>query len=166
METKKLKLKQVYDMFGCNKKLNLEEIFNILLYSIVEIGYNDTITITSYSEDAINQVYLHFYYKKNEIKNMLLKYLETPVSMSEAKKLDDFMLIMKKETETYKSIPWYQIVSKIKALKNYKKTANKTVRIEKVFQLLKYRAVYQLNISVADLKNRFYKYAETFANEI
>lgn len=167
MKTTKLTLEQVYDMFGCNEKpLNLEEIFNILLCSIAEIGYYDASTITSYTDDAIYQKCVYFYPKMSEVKNRLPKYLDVEVSMLKAKKLDDLMFTMKKETEAYHAVPWYQIVSKIKAMRTYKKTANKTVRIEKVFRLLEYRAVYRCNMSVADLRKRFYAYADEFSNKL
>ncbi len=167
MHTTKLTLEQVYDMFGCNEKpLNLEEIFNILLCSIVEIGYYDASTITSSTDDAIYQKYVYFYPKMSEVKNRLPKYLDRSVSMLEAQKLDDMMVVMKEETNKYQSVPWYKVFAKLQAKQIYKKTANKTVPIESVFRLLEYRAVYRCNMSVADLRKRFYAYAEEFSNKL
>ncbi len=167
MVTTKLTLEQVYEMFGSNEKsLNLEEVFNVLLCSIVEIGYCDVDTILSSTDDAVYQKCMYFYPKIKEVKNRLPKYLDVKVSMSEAKKLDDLMFVMKNETEAYRAVPWYRLISKLEARRLYKKTANKTVRIEKVFRLLEYRAVYRLNMSVADLRKRFYAYADEFADKI
>ena len=76
------------------------------------------------------------------------------------------MFVMKAETDKYKSVPWYKILTKLQAKQIYKKTADKTVRIEKVFRLLEYRAVYRCNMSVADLRKRFYSYADEFSKKL
>lgn len=167
MGTKQLTLEQVYEMFGGNEKsLNLEEVFDILLCSIVEIGYFDSCNLASSMDDTMYQKFMHFYPKIKEVKNVLPKYLEVNVSIHEAKKLDELMLVMKEETDKYRSVPWYKILAKLYAKQIYKKTADMTVPIEEVFRLLEYRAVYRCNMSVADLHKRFYEYAEKFSNRL
>ena len=168
-KSRTLTLEQVYDLFGLKESehsLDLERIFNVLLCSIVEINYVDADMISSTTDDAIYQKALYFYPAMREAEKRLPNYLDVKLSMAEVRKLDDWMFRMHSEIEKYNAVPWYKFIAKVKALKKYRKVAMKSVKIEKVFRFLEYRAMVRLNMSVADLRIKFRSYAKEFVEKL
>lgn len=163
-----LSYEQLYQLFGYKTPLDLEKIFDMLLFSISvvdtkTVGYSPMRTIDN-GTNLLPEVYVYLYPQLKASKAELPKYLGKPYAYKEMLRIDARMrLLQMKKLET-KQISWYKFWKKIKAYQEICNLSEPQVDIQLAFQLLEYRAK-QEGISKKELHTQFRQYAETYPIE-
>lgn len=159
-----LSYEQLYRLFGYKKEVNLEEVFDVLLYSISELSSAHIIIYPSRHicfDYPAETTAVYIYRELKATKNSLPKYLEQSHPFRAMLRIDARLRTLEIKMKELADIKWYQF----KRWKNKRKEvffiSEQKVRIEDVFGYLEYRAR-QEKISPSNLYKKFKEFAENY----
>lgn len=161
--------KQLYQLFGYRKEMELERIFDALLYSISEINPDNLhyapATATPYNEALpflADVVYLYPELKK--ARYSLPQYLGKRYSPKRMQQINGQLKKLDQVVNSRRQTPWYRWMKRQKLSQKIAELGSEKIDIQTVFQFFDYRAKEE-KINRDALHCRFKTYAETFPIE-
>ena len=159
--------KQLYQLFGYKRELNLEEIFSSLLYSIAPVDYSDfekippSVIAQGDSLLPSNDAMVYLFPNLCKAKEMLPAYLSVKYGYKDMLKIETRLCLIKKERRELASIPWYCLRKKFAIWQKLRRYYGEYVDIKMVFAYLEYRAK-NCGVTLTELHAKFKEYAQSY----
>lgn len=162
--------RQLYQLFGYKKELDLEEIFSSLLFSISPIGYDDLekmppSVIASDGLSMSNEAAIYLFPNLCKAKDVLPAYLSVKYTYRDMLGIETKLCTICRKKKELSSIPWYCLRKKYSLWREISKYFGLRLDIKMVFAYFEYRAK-NSGIMLTELHMKFKEYAKNYPSNI